>query len=223
MDGLQDAPAGAAISGIPLQEQIRNRVLALHLDGVTAARTAKIILDEFGVQKSRNAIIGLWTRAREAGKLPRAVAGKPQSAAPPRAKPTPPATPSSARVDGEAKHGSDCRAQNAGAPTPQSAVRSRGDGRDHDAKGRSGQVDASGEVACESDDPLEDATSPADGIVFAEHRNGQCKWPLGDPRNFEQFRFCGAPAVDRFGKADLIENYCPHHRSIAFVPRSQRA
>jgi GcrA cell cycle regulator len=46
------------------------------------------------------------------------------------------------------------------------------------------------------------------GIKFVEIEDGLCRWPKGDPKKLDEFRFCGVP-ID---KGDL---YCPHHAARA--------
>jgi len=52
-------------------------------------------------------------------------------------------------------------------------------------------------------------------IAFMELRPGQCRWPIGDPRHLEKFRFCGcACAVEAV--------YCTSHEALSFVPSKPR-
>lgn len=55
------------------------------------------------------------------------------------------------------------------------------------------------------------ALRPEVRITFV--RQGQCKWPIGDPRE-DGFEFCGSPATG---------NYCEDHKAIAFAPPKPRA
>lgn len=47
------------------------------------------------------------------------------------------------------------------------------------------------------------------GVAFADHREGQCRWPLGDPLEFEAFRFCGE-AIAEEGCS-----WCKYHRALS--------
>ena len=57
---------------------------------------------------------------------------------------------------------------------------------------------------------------PAKGrLTFAEQRNGLCRYPYGDPRDFENMRFCGEVA-------DIGETYCEAHKKVCYQPRAVR-
>jgi hypothetical protein len=45
-------------------------------------------------------------------------------------------------------------------------------------------------------------------VKFIELHSSMCRWPIGDPQNFETFRFCGS-----FCATD--ESYCKAHTAIA--------
>ncbi|ARN80726.1 GcrA family cell cycle regulator [Methylocystis bryophila] len=52
-------------------------------------------------------------------------------------------------------------------------------------------------------------------IGFMELRPGRCRWPLGEPRDLEKFRFCGcACAVEAI--------YCTTHEALSSVPNRPR-
>lgn len=53
--------------------------------------------------------------------------------------------------------------------------------------------------------PLEPA--PEGGVHLLEVQSGQCRWPMGDPRDLDSFRFCGATSE--------VNNYCMHHHRIS--------
>jgi GcrA cell cycle regulator len=67
---------------------------------------------------------------------------------------------------------------------------------------------------------IEEAPAPIDGVTLFAARENHCRWPLGDPRDLESFRFCGA---SKFGETP----YCRAHHGLAFDIRvrkpSQRA
>lgn len=48
------------------------------------------------------------------------------------------------------------------------------------------------------------------GLTLMELRSGVCRWPFGDPREPETFRFCGAPC-------DAARSYCECHRNVAIA------
>lgn len=53
--------------------------------------------------------------------------------------------------------------------------------------------------------PLEPA--PEGGVHLLEVQPGQCRWPMGEPRDLNTFRFCGATSE--------VNNYCMHHHRIS--------
>jgi hypothetical protein len=56
------------------------------------------------------------------------------------------------------------------------------------------------------------ATLPGSRPVrLAELRGNMCRWPIGDPQQFETFRFCGC-------RRDLGATYCDAHNKMAFAP-----
>jgi hypothetical protein len=52
-------------------------------------------------------------------------------------------------------------------------------------------------------------------IEFSKIRDGLCRWPLGEPRDFETFRFCGAVC-------DTDSTYCPGHAARATSQANSR-
>jgi len=52
-------------------------------------------------------------------------------------------------------------------------------------------------------------------ILFMQIRNGKCRWPIGDPRDFDSFRFCGCACAP-----EAI--YCDTHKTMAFAPNRPR-
>lgn len=52
-------------------------------------------------------------------------------------------------------------------------------------------------------------------VSFMQLRVGSCRFPFGDPRDFEALRFCGAPS-------EPDQSFCPAHRAICYEPRSVR-
>jgi GcrA cell cycle regulator len=55
--------------------------------------------------------------------------------------------------------------------------------------------------------------SPAP-VRILEHRAGQCRWPLGDPR-LDDFRYCGNSCRPCDGAEDGYHSYCDGHREAA--------
>jgi len=45
-------------------------------------------------------------------------------------------------------------------------------------------------------------------VKFMDLRPSMCRWPIGDPRHFEAFRFCGSPCPSK-------ASYCTKHDAIA--------
>jgi GcrA cell cycle regulator len=52
-------------------------------------------------------------------------------------------------------------------------------------------------------------------VRFMELRNSMCRWPIGDPHDFDSFRFCGCQR-----SSEAI--YCETHMSLAFVPQRRK-
>lgn len=64
------------------------------------------------------------------------------------------------------------------------------------------------------------ALDPATNCTLIDLAAGQCKWPLGDPRD-EAFRFCGAPQTQRLrptgGTTEICPSpYCQVHHALAY-------
>jgi GcrA cell cycle regulator len=57
---------------------------------------------------------------------------------------------------------------------------------------------------------------PPDGISLVELTDKTCRWPLGDPADWENFRFCGA-------EPQQGSVYCGEHHARAFVAIAKRA
>lgn len=54
----------------------------------------------------------------------------------------------------------------------------------------------------------------ATAVRFMDLESHHCRYPLGDPRNFDAMRFCGA-------QASPDRPYCPHHCVLAYQPRAR--
>ena len=52
-------------------------------------------------------------------------------------------------------------------------------------------------------------------VRFMELRTGMCRWPIGDPRHFDTFRFCGCVC-----SSGAI--YCETHKKLALAPNRAR-
>ncbi len=48
-------------------------------------------------------------------------------------------------------------------------------------------------------------------VRLAQLRGDMCRWPIGDPQNFDAFRFCGCRRL-------LGDSYCAAHKKMAFAP-----
>lgn len=54
-------------------------------------------------------------------------------------------------------------------------------------------------------------------VRLSELRGDMCRWPIGDPQQYEAFRFCGC-------RRQLGDSYCADHNKMAFAPaRAPRA
>ena len=60
--------------------------------------------------------------------------------------------------------------------------------------------------------PPSPAPSPDGGVRLMDIRDGQCRWPIGDPKSAD-FVFCGAPAE---------RSFCPHHHRLVYVPTARQ-
>jgi hypothetical protein len=54
-------------------------------------------------------------------------------------------------------------------------------------------------------------------ISITDLNEHTCRYPIGDPQDWDTFGYCGAPIVD------LDKPYCESHRSICYVPREERS
>lgn len=52
-------------------------------------------------------------------------------------------------------------------------------------------------------------------VSFMALRTGMCRWPIGDPHQFETFRFCGC-------KCSVEAIYCTTHKKLASAPSRAR-
>lgn len=142
-------------------------------------------------------------------------------AAPVRAKNTSPALAGAARVDRAPKQGRDRDAQKAAATQPARRAASPGLTADHGKSSRSAAAGSKGAAANRSrwsvDPPPRPDNEP---VTLLDLQHNECRWPLGDPQDFENFRYCGA-RHEREGTP-----YCAHHARLAYtpsVPRSLRS
>ena len=53
-------------------------------------------------------------------------------------------------------------------------------------------------------------------VPLAELRGNMCRWPIGDPQQFDAFRYCGC-------HRQLGDTYCAAHKKMAFAPSKARA
>jgi hypothetical protein len=57
---------------------------------------------------------------------------------------------------------------------------------------------------------------PIDGkLTVVDLTEGSCRWPTGNPRDLNTFRYCGAVAQSG--------PYCDRHAQLAYMPRLPRA
>jgi hypothetical protein len=52
-------------------------------------------------------------------------------------------------------------------------------------------------------------------VRFMALRAGMCRWPIGDPHQFDKFRFCGCACSSE-------ANYCRTHEKLALAPNRSR-
>jgi hypothetical protein len=61
--------------------------------------------------------------------------------------------------------------------------------------------------------PVVFAPPPVGGVRLVDIGNDQCRWPMGDPRDAEGFRFCGAHAE---------RSFCVEHHRMVYVPTARQ-
>ncbi len=126
-----------------------------------------------------------------------------------------PAPPPGIRDVGSGKHARDRYAQNTDPSQGSSARAPQGEFHSSDRE-KPSRVPAEGRAPQTPIDPptaAERATcflAPTDGagVSFIDIRDGLCRWPLGDSRDIDEFRFCGSAC-------ELTNSYCDRHTSIA--------
>ncbi len=72
--------------------------------------------------------------------------------------------------------------------------------------------------------PIGDGASlaPPGGVALLDLRREHCRWPIGDPRDVETFRFCGAPRAPNTRRADGFDPYCGCHAKLAYQATAPR-
>ena len=75
------------------------------------------------------------------------------------------------------------------------------------SRGRDGAVALGGEALSSATDIDAPTVSPSERPTVETIRNGQCRWPMGDPAT-EHFHLCGEPTSERV--------YCAYHCSRAY-------
>ncbi|MFN3891967.1 MAG: GcrA family cell cycle regulator [Beijerinckiaceae bacterium] len=63
--------------------------------------------------------------------------------------------------------------------------------------------------------PALDLPAPIGGVPLLDLEHGMCKWPIGDPRDIDSFRYCGADAT-------AGQSYCRGHSALAYIPAKDR-
>lgn len=61
---------------------------------------------------------------------------------------------------------------------------------------------------------VDDEPAPEGGVSLLDIGHGQCRWPLGNPRDVEGFRFCGAGIS--------AGSYCRSHAALAYIRAERR-
>lgn len=54
-------------------------------------------------------------------------------------------------------------------------------------------------------------------ISIVDLHEWTCRYPIGDPQDWDAFGYCGAPIVE------LDKPYCESHCSICYVQREERS
>lgn len=62
---------------------------------------------------------------------------------------------------------------------------------------------------------LAPAPDPTTQVSIIDVRADHCRWPVGDPANIWEFRYCG-------GDASGDRSYCAFHAKLAYVPATKK-
>lgn len=177
-------------------QRIKDRIRTIFdTSKMSAKETASELSREFGTSISRNVVIGMWHRMGLSKPRPYAYAPRnraPRSAAPVRE----PRAPKRGNIP-ERKAG---RMKN--------VFQKMTENFDAAARGKSVPV-----VYAPYTPPADFSPGP---VTIETMEFGHCKWPIGDPRDLETFRYCGA------ARATLDHPYCAAHAAIAFNGIPQR-
>lgn len=132
---------------------------------------------------------------------------------------TSPASLAASRVDGAVNQGRDRVAQKTAETQP--ARRALSPNMQTD-RGKSAPIAAAGSKGAAGAIPSRWRADPPprpdnEPVTFMDRRHDQCCWPLGDPQDFETFRYCGAPHERE------AASYCAYHARIAYTPSMPRS
>ena len=170
---------------------------ALAIDGFVGVTRNSVVGKIFrhGVKKSQQRIAAELSAAGRVGGMT-AVAWRQKKRSRPRPSP-PPAILPMVRDDGMGNQATYPSAQKTGRANAQPAG-------DSDP----GSVEV---VAWDDGGVWSSSSSPDGGVRLIDARAHHCRWPIGDPRDVDGFRFCGEEVTAVGGP------YCNHHRRLAVV------
>ena len=62
-------------------------------------------------------------------------------------------------------------------------------------------------------EPVETEIAPSSAVSLIDLEEGLCRWPFGNPKDFDTFRYCGAPVVSN--KCNYP--YCKAHSKLSYT------
>jgi hypothetical protein len=198
-------------------EARRRQAAALYKSGLALTTIAQRVGGEITPEAVKTFVVRNNIRRPERDRSQAAVAARQKA----RELPSP-AQSATTRGDGVVIQGRDWDAQKAAATQSARGAQARICITDHGKSSRSAAAGSKGSGGANrtrwsSDPPPRPDNDP---VTLVDRRHDQCCWPLGDPQDFENFRYCGA-RVEREAAP-----YCAHHARIAYtpsVPRSLRS
>jgi GcrA cell cycle regulator len=186
-------------------QTLKARAIELHKSG-TATEVAEVLSKEFGKTVSRNAVIGHWHRA---GLSVPVVAAKAPDGSPlwkkrqrDRVRRMESEVLKPAEKEKRAKPKTQSQVKEVAAPIASVTTKLASDAPPLVDAGESGASPRS-------------ALPGPYAVSFFEIKGAKCRWPHGNPRDLDTFRFCGAiTPADR--------SYCTAHAGIAYAPPAPR-
>jgi GcrA cell cycle regulator len=181
------------IANGPWKFEHDERLVALRAERCSASGIAEILTREFGIYRTRNAVLGrshrlkITTSRAEENKRRARVAKAKRDAKPKVARPQP------------------------SLPGPITSQIKPGDSEIYTVTRKPTLSPRTAPVPYIP--PAKIQCDALGGVTILELRDRHCRWPMGDPSKPE-FRFCG--------KRKAGKTYCAGHAAIAYIPPEQR-